>query len=237
MSNGDINRSRLFKSQTNKMVAGVCGGVAEYFNIDATVVRIIWIISVFLDGLGIVAYLACLILMRENPDQASGNAPQTKTNSAMIWGIVLIVIGMFALSRRYDFYEFPFHFGIWQPFFNWHTFFPVLIILAGIFYIVYVLKKDNQPETAEGTSENHDSKRLTRISSGKIVSGVCAGIANYLNIDVIFVRIGWILLTLYTHVFIGVVAYVVLIFTLPEEHESTKSWETTKSTDKNTAAS
>ncbi len=54
---------KLFKSDTNKMLCGVCGGVAEYFEIDPTLVRIGWVVLAFLGTLGIWAYLICALIM------------------------------------------------------------------------------------------------------------------------------------------------------------------------------
>mgnify|MGYP001046749413 CR=1 FL=1 len=53
---------RLYKSATNRKICGVCGGLGEYFNIDPTLIRIIWAIFAC-TGAGIVAYLACAIIM------------------------------------------------------------------------------------------------------------------------------------------------------------------------------
>ena len=58
---------RLYRSNQNKMIAGVCGGIAEYFDIDPTVVRIAWVILSLVGALGILSYVICLVLMPENP--------------------------------------------------------------------------------------------------------------------------------------------------------------------------
>ena len=58
---------KLYRSNQNRMLAGVCGGIAEYFNIDPTVVRIAWAILSLMGALGIMAYVICLVLMPENP--------------------------------------------------------------------------------------------------------------------------------------------------------------------------
>ncbi len=47
---------------SNKKIAGVCGGVAEYLGIDPTIVRIIWLVLVLFCGVGLLAYLICWIL-------------------------------------------------------------------------------------------------------------------------------------------------------------------------------
>lgn len=59
---------RLYRSKTNKMIAGVCGGIAEYFQIDPTVVRLIAVLSIFLNGFGILAYIILMIVV---PSQSS----------------------------------------------------------------------------------------------------------------------------------------------------------------------
>ena len=54
---------RLYKSDENRMVEGVCGGIAEYFNVDPTLVRIGWVIASFAFGCGLLAYIICAIIM------------------------------------------------------------------------------------------------------------------------------------------------------------------------------
>lgn len=58
---------RLYKSQTNKMICGVCGGVAEYLNIDPTIIRLIWAVLILAVGTGLLAYIIAAIIMPENP--------------------------------------------------------------------------------------------------------------------------------------------------------------------------
>ena len=59
---------RLYRVEEGKMVAGVCGGVAEYFNIDPTVVRLGWALISAFAGAGIVAYIAAAIIMPVKSD-------------------------------------------------------------------------------------------------------------------------------------------------------------------------
>ena len=47
----------------NKMIAGVCAGVAKFFGLDVTLVRIVWAASILLGGAGIILYLICMLLM------------------------------------------------------------------------------------------------------------------------------------------------------------------------------
>lgn len=56
---------KLYKSSSNKMLAGVCGGIAEYFNVDPTIVRVAWAIFSCFAGMGILAYIACAFIIPE----------------------------------------------------------------------------------------------------------------------------------------------------------------------------
>lgn len=59
-------KKRLFRSTKEKMIGGVCGGLAEYFNIDPTIVRLAWaFISLASVGFGVVAYFIAWIIVPE----------------------------------------------------------------------------------------------------------------------------------------------------------------------------
>lgn len=59
---------KLYRSNTDKKIAGVCGGIAEYFDIDATIIRIIFLILLFPGGFpGLVPYLILWVLIPEAP--------------------------------------------------------------------------------------------------------------------------------------------------------------------------
>ena len=57
----------LYKSNKYKMIDGVCGGVAEYFNLDPTLVRLGWVVFCALGGSGILAYIIAAIIIPRNP--------------------------------------------------------------------------------------------------------------------------------------------------------------------------
>lgn len=54
---------RLYKIEQGKKIWGVCGGIAEYFNVDPTLIRLLWLILVFCVGTGILAYIIAAIIM------------------------------------------------------------------------------------------------------------------------------------------------------------------------------
>jgi len=59
---------KLYRSTTDKKLAGVCGGVAEYFGIDATLIRLGWALITLLGGAGILVYIVCAFVIPEKPD-------------------------------------------------------------------------------------------------------------------------------------------------------------------------
>ena len=63
--NGDSKPRRLTRSNRNKMIAGVCGGLAEYLNMDPTVVRVLYVLVSILSAAfpGIIAYIILMFLM------------------------------------------------------------------------------------------------------------------------------------------------------------------------------
>ncbi len=60
---------KLYLSDVDKKIAGVCGGMAEYLGIDSTIIRLLWLFSVILAGTGILAYIiAMLVIPRKSSD-------------------------------------------------------------------------------------------------------------------------------------------------------------------------
>lgn len=64
-----MEKKKLYRSRFNKKICGVCGGIAEYFGIDPTVVRVIWVILTFLPVLPmIINYIILAFVIPENPN-------------------------------------------------------------------------------------------------------------------------------------------------------------------------
>ena len=59
---------RLYKSNTNKMVDGVCGGIAEYFDLDPTLVRLGWVLFCAAGGSGLLAYIIAAVVIPRAPE-------------------------------------------------------------------------------------------------------------------------------------------------------------------------
>jgi phage shock protein C len=100
---------RLYRSSDERMVAGVCGGLAEYFDVDPTVVRVAFVLLTIFDGAGLALYILMWIIVPERhegtkvmakesvkAESVAEVAPTPKAGegqSRAFWGIILVVLG------------------------------------------------------------------------------------------------------------------------------------------------
>lgn len=61
---------RIYKNREKKMLCGVCAGLAEYFNIDPTIVRVLWAVVSLGYGIGLLAYIVCAIVFPDKSEVA-----------------------------------------------------------------------------------------------------------------------------------------------------------------------
>lgn len=62
-----MEKKRLYRSRKERILCGVCGGIAEYFDIDPTIIRLVWAL-VSISGSGILAYILAAIIMPDEPN-------------------------------------------------------------------------------------------------------------------------------------------------------------------------
>lgn len=72
------SRRRLLRSRSEHWFAGVCGGLAEYFDLDVVLVRIVWLIVTVFGGGGLIAYLVCWIVIPKEPAPLYYAPPMTQ---------------------------------------------------------------------------------------------------------------------------------------------------------------
>jgi phage shock protein C len=65
-----MSAKRLYRSRKDGLIAGVCGGLAEYFDVDPSLVRLVFILAIFLGGAGLVVYIVAWLIVPENPEQS-----------------------------------------------------------------------------------------------------------------------------------------------------------------------
>lgn len=59
--------NKLYRSKRNRILAGVCGGIGEYFSVDPTIVRLLWLLISITGGAGVIAYIIAWIIIPEEP--------------------------------------------------------------------------------------------------------------------------------------------------------------------------
>jgi phage shock protein C len=132
------NSSRLYRSERNKTIGGVCSGLADYFNLDVSLIRIAFVLLLLFGGGGFLAYIILWIVVPAQPvdfteadntqvedkkeDTTSNNSVESekkKNNTSLIAGIVLISIGLIILFDKI------------MPYYNITDFWPVILIVIG----------------------------------------------------------------------------------------------------------
>jgi phage shock protein C len=72
---------KLYLSKNDKKLAGVCGGIAEYFEIDSTLVRLLWVLFSFAGGSGVLAYIIAAIIMSEEPEYPAFESKESQSGN------------------------------------------------------------------------------------------------------------------------------------------------------------
>ena len=65
----DFMEKKLYRSESDKKLCGVCGGIAEYFAIDSTVIRLLWVLATLFLGSGVICYIICALIMPTKKDE------------------------------------------------------------------------------------------------------------------------------------------------------------------------
>lgn len=128
-----MQQSRLMRSETDRMLAGVCGGLAAYLGIDPVLVRLAFVLLLLASGVGLVIYVILWIIMPteggDHPeirifDGISGDSDgaQNRFSPAATMGIVLILLGGFLMLSQWG----------RAPGYIW----PIILIGAGLFYLL-----------------------------------------------------------------------------------------------------
>jgi phage shock protein PspC (stress-responsive transcriptional regulator) len=136
---------KIYRSKEDKMIAGVCGGIAEYLRIDSVWVRLVFFISIFINGIGLLAYLILWVIIPDNPDQEDKENKEDKkskkvsqeksqnitektnthdNHSRLIVGSILIFIGVIFMLKEFF------------KLFDWSIFWAIFFIGIGIILLI-----------------------------------------------------------------------------------------------------
>jgi len=77
-----METKKLYRSRTDKMIAGVCGGLGKYLGIDPTLIRLLFVLVVLMGGAGVLAYLILMIVVPEEPASSEADATSSREGPA-----------------------------------------------------------------------------------------------------------------------------------------------------------
>ena len=226
-TNGQTSR-RLYKSRRNKVIDGICGGIAEYFDVDPTIVRILWILITLMGGSGFILYIIAMIIMPANPEHValpqSSSGRANGTDRRRFFGIMLVLVGAFILFMNVGWIA---GFGWWS--FSHKIMLPLLLILLGglLVYIHTTKRNESQNQTGSVATENMSPqsqpvKELHRSKSNRKLFGVCGGLAKYFDVDATLVRFIFVALIFMSFGW-GLLIYIILGIVMPEEKLNTQT--------------
>jgi len=155
---------KLYRDENRKVIAGVCAGLSDYFSVDVTIVRLIFVLMLIYHGGGTLIYIVLWIVMPKrkvalndplvdytvhNEDQPFQTVNQNirinnNKNVAQIGGAVLILLGVFFLLDQFDFIPY------W---FNFEQFWPVILVIVGLGLI---LRSKNTTVKQESMTQKED---------------------------------------------------------------------------------
>lgn len=137
------------RSKKDRIISGVCGGIGEYFNIDPTLIRLGYMIFIFISfGTGLLVYFIASLIIPEDGDEVIyqdnmedeeyynqekyEQNERTRKNTILLLGTGFIILGIFLVARNIFpsiFYQFRFLWNLW----------PLLFIVLGV-YMIYQQK-------------------------------------------------------------------------------------------------
>lgn len=129
---------RLYRSRNDRVIAGICGGLGEYFDIDPTIFRIIFVVAVVAGGVSALLYILGMIVIPEEPavttsknehSKPEDHTPKTvensvkksgRSDSSATGGVILILVGvLFLLNNLLNINV-------------WGNFWPLILVVVGL---------------------------------------------------------------------------------------------------------
>ncbi|MCK5221015.1 MAG: PspC domain-containing protein, partial [Candidatus Aminicenantes bacterium] len=132
---------KLYKSRENKVIDGVCGGIAEYFDADPVLIRIIFVLFFFFGGSAILAYIIGIVIMPVRPSEQKVKSksieddpsPTPSNKNTLLIGFIFIIIGIFFLMGNIPFFNIYYY---WIKKHFWDILLPSILILIGISIVI-----------------------------------------------------------------------------------------------------
>jgi phage shock protein C len=124
-STGTRSTPHLHRSATDAVLAGVCGGIAEYLSLDPSLVRLAFVVATLWGGIGVLAYIVLAIVLPV--DQRTGASVSTSVEgSRIVAGLSLVFLGAVLMAGNMG----------WAPWLSWNLVWPGILILIGLGLLV-----------------------------------------------------------------------------------------------------
>lgn len=231
-------KSTLYRHPTDKLVGGVCGGLADYFGFDPTLFRILWVVMTLVtSGGGFLAYLALWLLLPVGTVQTGQQRPaalELNERSLSRAAIILMTLGGLWLLSNLGILPW-----LWGAF--WSVvrvfFWPALLIGAGYLLLRSTGQRDwrmdwnglrerwqtrmngkmpSKTEVKDSLNQVKQRIPLKRSRSNRIFMGVCGGMGQRFGIDANLIRLIWAAFSIGS-IGMGVLVYIAVGLLLPEE--------------------
>ena len=202
---------RLVRTRDDSVLAGVCGGFGQYFNLDSALVRLLWVFFTIFGGSGVLAYLVAVFII---PDESTAKDVTPRrlidglNEKTILWSVLLVLVGIILFFQHGNFIN-----SIWRHF--WNSGINVLLSLIIISVGVYLLYQKRQKiSTVFGLGSEMP---LSLSEKDKQLAGICGGIAESTGMDSTIIRFFWVYGTIMS-VGIGLILYFILALVLPNKH-------------------
>ena len=201
---------RIVRTRDDSVLAGVCGGFGQYFNLDSALVRLLWVFFTIFGGSGVLAYLVAVFII---PDESTSKDVTPRklidglNEKTILWSVLLVLVGIILFFQHGNFIN-----SIWRHF--WNSGINVLLSLIIISVGVYLLYQERQKiSTVFGLGSEMP---LSLSEKDKQLAGICGGIAESIGMDSTIIRFFWVYGTIMS-VGIGLILYFILALVLPNK--------------------
>jgi phage shock protein C len=204
---------KLYKSSSDRMVGGVCSGIADYLDVDPSVARLTLVALTIMNfGVGVVFYIVAMMVMPVMPVKMSkpSEEPQEplsrkSSDGGILIGVLILIVGIVLLFHYYG-SSLP-----WVGIIDMNSLarlaLPVVLILIGSVLLMgrerelqeeIIGEKGSSefPEHFSELAEPVEKKRLFRSTHDVKAAGVCGGLSEYLGADSTLVRLVLVFLVL-----------------------------------------
>src|SRR5436190_14882326 len=112
---------RLHRSANERVVAGVCGGLAEYLEVDAVLVRLAFVVAMLCGGIGVLLYVILALVLPIEASAQAVTAPSLERGRNLAGGVLILLGGVLLVGNL----------G-WAPWLTWNFFWPAVLIVIGV---------------------------------------------------------------------------------------------------------